>query len=124
MAEARRMVRDGYEPLLKKSRSCLLKRPENLTTNQKVKLRNLLRYNLQSVRAYILREDFNQFWDYVSPTWAGKFLDEWCHQARRSRIDPLKKVVKMFARTAPSFSLTSAPENSFPAAWSRASATR
>ncbi|SDR59806.1 Transposase [Paraburkholderia tuberum] len=29
--EARRMTRDGYEPVLKKSRWCLLKRRENLT---------------------------------------------------------------------------------------------
>ena len=30
-AEARRMAHEGYEPMLKKSRWCLLKRPENLT---------------------------------------------------------------------------------------------
>lgn len=100
-AEARRMAADGYEPLLKKSRWCLLKRPENLTRNQKVKLRDLLRYNLQSVRAYLLKEDFDQFWDYVSPAWAGKFLDEWCRQAMRSRIEPLKKVVKMLRAHRP-----------------------
>ena len=93
--EAKRMANDGYEPILKKSRWCLLKRPENLTPQQKVKLRDLLRYNLQSVRAYLLKEDFDQFWDYVSPAWAGKFLDQWCHQAMLSRIDPLKKVAKM-----------------------------
>ena len=51
-AEARRMKGDGYEPVLTKSRWCLLKRPENLTSNQKVKLKDLVRYNLQSVRAY------------------------------------------------------------------------
>ena len=33
-AEARRMARDGYEPVLKKKRWCLLKRPENLTDNE------------------------------------------------------------------------------------------
>ena len=33
-------------------------------------LRDLLRYNLKSVRAYLLKEDFQQFWDYTSPTWA------------------------------------------------------
>jgi hypothetical protein len=33
-AEARRMKADGYEPVLKQSRWCLLKRPENLTANQ------------------------------------------------------------------------------------------
>ncbi len=66
--EARRMPADGYEPLLTKSRWCFLKRPENLTRNQKLKLRDLLRYNLQSVRAYLLKEDFDQFREYVSPT--------------------------------------------------------
>ncbi len=54
-AEARRMKRDGYEPVLAKSRWCLLKRPANLTPNQKVKLKDLVRYNLQSVRAYLRR---------------------------------------------------------------------
>ena len=60
-----------------------------------MKLRDLLRYNLQSVRAYLLKEDFDQFWDYVSPVWAGKFLDDWCRQTMRSQIELLKKVVKM-----------------------------
>ena len=94
-AEARRMLQDGYEPVLKKSRWCLLKRPENLTDNQRVKLRDVLRYNLASVRAYLLKEAFQSFWDYDSPTWAGKFLDQWTTQVMRSRIEPMKK----FART-------------------------
>ncbi|MGH6639264.1 MAG: ISL3 family transposase, partial [Polaromonas sp.] len=55
--EARRIVKDGYEPVLKKSRWCLLKRPKNLTNNQRIKLQDVLRYNLQSVRAYLLKEE-------------------------------------------------------------------
>ena len=94
-AEARRMAREGYEPVLKKKRWCLLKRPENLTDNQRISLRELLGYNLQSVRAYLLKEEFQQFWDYASPAWAAKYLDQWCTRALRSRIEPLKK----FART-------------------------
>jgi transposase len=94
-AEARRLVQDGYEPVLKKSRWCLLKRPENLTDNQRVKLRDVLRYNLASVRAYLLKEAFQDFWEYTSPTWAAKFLDQWTSQVMRSRIEPMKK----FART-------------------------
>ena len=42
-AEARRMKGDGYEPVLTKARWCLLKRPANLTANQKVKLKDLVR---------------------------------------------------------------------------------
>src|SRR6476646_395308 len=71
-AEARRMKGDGYEPVLTKSRWCLLKRPANLTANQKVKLKDLVRYNLQSVRAYLLKEDFQQLWNYESTAWAAK----------------------------------------------------
>ncbi len=53
------------------------------------------------MRANLLKDDFDQFWGYVSPTWAGKFLDEWCHQAMLFRIEPLKKVVKMLRAHLP-----------------------
>ena len=92
--EYRQMNKDGYEPVLKNSRWCLLKRKENLTEKQEAKLKELLRYNLRSVRAYLLKEDFNGFWEYVSPAWAEKFLDRWCTRVMRSKIEPMKKVTK------------------------------
>lgn len=92
--EARRLRRDGYEPVLKHSRWCLLKRRENLTDMQTVKLSELLNYNLQAVRSYLLREDFQRFWRYESPTWAGKFLRQWCRRTLRTKIEPMKKVAK------------------------------
>jgi transposase len=92
--ESRKMAQEGHEPLLKKSRWCVLKRKENLTAKQQVRLRDLLRYNLQTVRAYLLKEDFQQFWKYTSPTWAGMFLDFWCYQTMRSRIEPMKKIAR------------------------------
>ena len=61
---------------------------------QKLHLRDLLRYNLQTVRAYLLKEDFQQFWEYNSPTWAGMFLDFWCYQTMRSRIELMKKIAR------------------------------
>jgi len=93
-AEAARLERDGYEPVLKHSRWCLLKRRENLTEKQTVKLAELLQYNLQSVRSRLLREDFQQFWEYTSPLWAGKFLAQWCTRTLRSRIEPMKKIAR------------------------------
>jgi len=72
----------------------LLKRKENLTSQQKFRLRELLRYNLQTVRAYLLKEDFQQLWEYNSPTWAALFLDFWCYQTMRSRIEPMKKIAR------------------------------
>ena len=92
--ESRRMAQAGFEPVLKKTRWCLLKRKENLTDKQRFRLRDLLRYNLKTVRAYLLKEDFQQLWDYDSATWAGKFLDEWCRQTMRSRIEPMKKIAR------------------------------
>lgn len=92
--ESRQMKQDGYEEILKNSRWCLLKRRENLTTKQTVKLKELLKYNLRSVRAYLMREDFQRFWEYESATWAGKFLDQWCTRAMRSQIDPMKEMAR------------------------------
>jgi transposase len=92
--ETRQLRADGYEPVLKHSRWCLLKRPENLTDRQTVKLSELLKYNLRSVRAYLLKEDFQRFWEYVSPGWAEKFLDQWCGRTMRSGLEPLKKVAQ------------------------------
>jgi transposase len=91
--EARRLTANGYEPVLKHSRWCLLKRPENRTAKETVKLSELLQYNLQSVRSHLLREDFQRFWEYRSPGWAMKFLDEWCTRTMRSKIEPMKKIV-------------------------------
>jgi transposase len=93
-AEAKRLRRDGYEAVLKHSRWCLLKRPENLTDRQTVTLSELLKYNLQAVRAYVQREDFQRFWLYHSPGWAARFLDEWCTRVMRSRLEPMKKVAR------------------------------
>ena len=92
--EARRMIREGYKPVLKKTRWLLLKRKGNLKRKEKGRLRDLLSYNLRTVRAYLLKEDFQQFWEYTSPTWAGKFLDQWCRQTMYSRIEPMKKVAR------------------------------
>ncbi len=94
-AAAKRLKADGYEPVLKHSRWVLLKRPENLTEQQAVKLKELLRYNLKAVRAYLLREEFQRFWEYRSVYWAGRFLQGWCAKAMRSRIEPMKKVARM-----------------------------
>lgn len=92
--EHKQLKRDGYEPVLKRARWCLLKRPENLTEKQTVKLAELLKYNLRSVRAYLLKEDFQRFWTYCGAGWAGRFLDEWTGRVMRSRLEPMKKVAR------------------------------
>ena len=88
------MLREGRVPVLKKMRWLLLRRERNLKSEQRFRLRDLLRYNLKTVRAYLLKEAFQQLWDYNSPTWAGRFLDEWRRQVMRSRIEPMKKIAR------------------------------
>ena len=99
--EAKELKSKGKEPLLSKSRWCLLKRPENLTEKQVERLKDLLACNLRTVRAYLLKEDFQRFWTYSSPTWAGKFLDAWCTRTMRSKLKPMKKVAKMLRAHRP-----------------------
>lgn len=91
--EARQMKQQGHEPVLQKARWCLLKNPDHLTATQATKLSELLSYNLRSVRAYLLREEFQRFWQYKRPRAAGRFLDDWCKRAMRSKLEPIKKVV-------------------------------
>ena len=83
--------------MLKRSRWLLLKRPEKLTGEQRGRLAELVRRNLRTVRAYLLKEDFQSLWGYVSPYWAGQFLDRWCTRTMRSRLDPMKEVARMVA---------------------------
>lgn len=99
--EARELREKGYEPVLTKTRWLLLKRPENLTARQDSKLAELLQYNLKSIRSYLLKEEFQLFWQYISPYWAGVFLDKWCTKTIRSKIEPMKRVAKMLRRHQP-----------------------
>src|SRR5438445_5666462 len=92
--ETRRMKSEGRAPVLRKTLWLLLKRSQNLGDDQHFRLRDVLRYNLKTVRAYLLKEPFQQLWEYNSASWAGKFLDEWCRQSMRSRIEPMKKIAR------------------------------
>jgi transposase len=93
-AETKALVKKGMNLILKNTRWVLLKRSENLNDIQKVKLKDLLACNLKTIRAYLLKEDFQNLWSYTSATWAGKFLDRWCTQVMRSKLTPMKKVAK------------------------------
>lgn len=92
--EVKKLKQDGYdESVLRHTKYCFLKNPENLTDKQKIKLNDVLEYDLKSVRAYLLKESFQLFWNYTSPYWAEWYLKKWCDRAMRSRLDPIKKFV-------------------------------
>ncbi|MFH1616736.1 MAG: transposase [Planctomycetota bacterium] len=79
---------------MKGSRWCFLKRPSKLTSKQCEKLKDLMGMNLRSIKAYLMKEDFQRFWNYVYPTNAAKFLDQWCRRAMYSRIEPMKEMAR------------------------------
>jgi transposase len=111
--EARRLAVQGKEPLLKKTRWLLLKNRTNLKAEQRARLASLVKRNLRSVRAYLLKEDFRHFWTYTSVPWAARFLDQWCTMAMRSRLDPIKKVVRTLRRHRPLLLNWIAAKNTF-----------
>jgi transposase len=93
--EVRDLRASGRHVLLTKTRWLLLKRRENLTSDERNRLRQLLTINLRSVRACLLKEHFQHFWNYRSGLHARRFLARWTTMAMRSRLAPFKK----FART-------------------------
>jgi transposase len=92
--DARRLRAEGDTVTLKHSRWALLKRQHHLTEKQSGRLADLLKLNLRTVRAYLLKETVHAFWGYVSPYWAGRFLDQWTSDAVHSRIDPMAKLAR------------------------------
>ena len=101
-AEVRELARKGYdETVLKRTKYCFLKKEENLTDGQRTKLVDVLQYDLKSVRAYLLKESFQLFWDYTSPYWAEWYLKKWCARAMRSRLEPIKAFVRTLRKHQP-----------------------
>jgi transposase len=93
-AETAQLKRDGYEPILEKSRWCLLKNKNNQKRSQLAKLRELVQYNLKTMRCYLLKESFQHLWTYKTRWGAKRFLKTWTTDAMRSKLPELKKIAK------------------------------
>ena len=91
-SEVHALAGAGLQPRLKKLRWALLKNRRNWTGTERRRMRALRTSGLAALRAYWLVAAFEHFWDYVSPSWAGKFLLGWCRRVRRSRLRPLIRV--------------------------------
>jgi len=92
--ESQELRRQGLQPILTRTRWCLLKRPEHLHPREEIKLAHLLKANLRTVRAYLLKEDLEQVWTWTGVRLAAKYLHRWFHKALRSRIEPVKRVAR------------------------------
>lgn len=80
---------------LKHLRWPLLRKGSRVRGRVRQKLLALLASKMATARAWELKETFSHFWTYRSLVWAEAFLDYWCERARRSRLEPMKRVARM-----------------------------
>jgi transposase len=99
--EVKQFKGNGLENVLERKRWLLLKRPENLSEKQTARMDELLKLNLASIKGYLLREDFQRFWEYQRFDFAGKFLDNWVTRTLQTDLEPMKKVARMLRRHKP-----------------------
>jgi transposase len=100
-SEANQFKASKQVNVLEKGRWLLLKRPENLSEKQTARMSDLLKLNLAAIKGYLLREDFQRFWDYQRPDFAGKFLDNWVTRTLQTDLEPMKKVARMLRNHKP-----------------------
>jgi len=96
-SEYKRLTGDD-RAYIKGQRYVLLSRRENLSDNRRKNLERLLQANARLNIAYLLREQFEQLWDYVSPKDARAFFDAWRDQLRDQDLKPYEKFAAMIEK--------------------------
>ena len=76
----------------------LLSNRENLDHKGRKSLALLLKANKRLQTAYLLKESFDQFWTYRSPSWARKFFEHWKASLKWQRLKPLEEFAAMVDR--------------------------
>jgi transposase len=89
-AEENRELLKEKSPLLEKSRYIFLKNPENLTEKQEIRLSELIKINLKTIRCYLLKEEFRGLWECRTKEEAASFIKSWFWRATHSRLKPLR----------------------------------
>jgi transposase len=95
--EHSRLSQAGTSPLTG-SKYAWLKTYADGRSAEAVSFRALNQLNLKTSRAWRIKETFSQFWSYYYRGSAKRFFDAWSSNAMRSRLEPIKKVVKMLRR--------------------------
>lgn len=85
---------------LKGLRWLLFFHSRNRTKADTRKLNELKKLNRRIWRAWILKDEFETFWDYIYEGSAESFFEGWIKSAMRSRLQPIKEFAKMLKRHA------------------------
>ena len=71
---------------IKGQKYTLLSSRENLTSTGRANLRRLLKANKRLNTAYLLKESFEQLWDYRQEGWARRLFDNWRDSLKWQRL--------------------------------------
>jgi transposase len=96
-SEYKRVTGDDRS-FIKGQRYVLLSRRENLTDDRRKNLERLLQANARLNTAYLLREQFEQLWDYADAADARTFFDAWRDQLRNQDLKPYEKFAAMIEK--------------------------
>lgn len=80
---------------LKGLRWLLYRHSSTRSRNDTRMLRELEKLNRRIYRAWRLKDEFEQFWDYRTPWAARRFLKSWTATAMRSRLPSIKRFVRI-----------------------------
>jgi len=95
--ENKHLLGQGDERL-KGTRQLWLFNESNLDDDGLVELQMAQRQDLKTGRAWAIKENFRDFWDYRSYSGAKAFFDRWYSWAIRSQLRPIKKVATMLKK--------------------------
>lgn len=95
--EQRRLRKHGID-LLNKTRWDWLYRPENLPPERAESFDDLRRVDLQTSRAWAIKENFRRLWGYVREGNARRFFARWHAWAMKSGLKPIIRVAAMLGR--------------------------
>jgi len=100
--EAHRVRQDkAVRKVIKGARWLLLRNRENVKTEDRVRLQELLAANRRLAVVYVLKDDLKHLWDYTYPGAAMRFFAGWYQRAIRSRINPLKAFARQLKARLP-----------------------
>ena len=80
---------------IKGQKYTLLSHWENLSLEGQQALQLLFKANRRLNKAYLLKESFDQLWDYWRPGWARRFFDQWKAALHWQRLKPYEKFAQL-----------------------------
>ena len=87
------------DDILKSTRQLWLYGLENVPAKHAQRFDEIKELNLETSRAWAIKEVFRSFWLCDTVKKAGRYFGQWYGWAIRSRLEPVKKVARMCKRT-------------------------